>query len=189
MGFRVFSCHHHRAHHFLMGRPVCCSQPIVCNSWVVVAHFVKHVFCCWGHHILKKNKLWGMHACNFLLACPQTSGGQTSNVHGTPCLPLLDPQCLFAPKKVTVSPGLGAPQSRLPKWPKLNILVVVPRVLQVGVLVCPALFHHVQAHSGGAAFLPFFNFSHFLAVCGQIQCFFFQWHFSDFVVPLKPAML
>ena len=67
--------------------------------------------------------------------------------------------------------------------------LVVPCVLQVGVLVCPALFHHVQAHSGGAAFLPFFNFSHFLAVCGQIQCFFFQWHFSDFVVPLKPAML
>ena len=39
--------------------------------------------------------------------------------------------------------------------PKLDILVVVPRVLQVGVLVCPALFHHVQAHSGGAAFLIF----------------------------------
>ena len=73
--------------------------------------------------------------------------------------------------------------------PKLGILVVVPRVLQVGVLVCPALFHHVQAHSGGAAFLPNFNFSHFFAFCGQIRCFFFQWHFSDFVVPLKPAML
>ena len=73
--------------------------------------------------------------------------------------------------------------------PKLDILVVVPRVLQVGVLVCPALFHHVQAHFGGAAFLPNFIFSHFSAFCGQIQCFFFQWHFSDFVVPLKPAML
>ena len=92
---------------------VCCSQPIVCNSWVVLALFVKHVFCCWGHDILKKNKLWGMHACNFLLACPQTSGEQASNVHGTPCLPLLGPQCPFAPKKVTASPGLGAPQSGL----------------------------------------------------------------------------
>ena len=93
------------------------------------------------------------------------------------------------------SAGTPSAASLLPRrvlgqsGPKPDILVVVPRVLQVGVLVCPALFHHVQAHSGGAAFLPLFNFSHFLAVCGQIQCFFFQWHFSDFVVPLKPAML
>ena len=107
----------------LFNGPVCCPQPIVCNSWVVVALFVKHVFCCWGHHILKKNKLWGMHACNFLLACPQTSDGQTSNVHGTPCLPLLGPQCPCAPKKVTVSPGLGAPQSGLTLSVVLNSLL------------------------------------------------------------------
>ena len=52
----------------LFNGPVCCPQPIVCNSWVVVALFVKHVFCCWGHHILKKKQVVG-HARMQFSAC------------------------------------------------------------------------------------------------------------------------
>ena len=54
-----------------------------------------------GHHLLKKHKWWGMPACNFLLAWPQTSDEQAGNVFGMPWLPLLGPQCPFTPKGVT----------------------------------------------------------------------------------------
>ena len=59
-----------------------------------------------GHHLLKKYKWWGMPACKFLLAWPQTSDEQAGNVFGMPWLPLLGPQCPFTPKGVTDSPGL-----------------------------------------------------------------------------------
>ena len=61
LGLGGFSCHHALAHHFLnFNGPVCCPQCPILIFWAVAALFVKHVFCCWGHHILKKSKWWGM---------------------------------------------------------------------------------------------------------------------------------
>ena len=61
--------------------------------------------------------------------------------------------------------------------PQLDILVVVPRVLQVGVLVCPALFHHVhvQAHTLVAQhFCPFSIFLIFWLFVAKSNVFLFN---------------
>ena len=97
----------------LFNGPVCHFQHLVCILGGLVGFFVKHVFCCCGHHIFKKCKWWGMPACNLQLAWPQTSDEQANNVLGMPWLPLLGQQPPFASKEVPVSSGLGAPQSRL----------------------------------------------------------------------------
>ena len=47
-------------------------------------------------------------------------------------------------------------------------------------MVCPALFHHVQAHSGGAAFLPNFNFFSFFGFLWPNPMFFFSMAFFRF---------
>ena len=58
-----------------------------------------------------------------------------------------------------------------PKWPKTGHFGCRTSCVAGGRVGLPSAVSHVQAHSSGAAFLPNFNFSHFLAFCGQIQCF------------------
>ena len=107
MSLEIFSCHHDLAHHFLMGQSAASNtlfaflQDLGCGGLFCGVHSLLL-----GHHLLKKYKWWGMPACNFLLAWPQTSDEQAGNVFGMPWLPLLGPQCPFTPKGVTDSPGL-----------------------------------------------------------------------------------
>ena len=76
----------------LFNGPVCCPQCPILNFWAVVALFVKHVFCCCGHHILKKSKWWGMPACALQLGWPQTSDEQSGAMRCRAWLPLLGTQ-------------------------------------------------------------------------------------------------
>ena len=115
----------------LFNGPVCHFQHLVCIFGGLVGFFVKHVFCCCGHHIFKKCKWWGMPACNLQLAWPQTSDEQANNVLGMPWLPLLGQQPPFASKEVPASSGLGAPQSRL-----------YPAPMDGHALGCPSLARH-----------------------------------------------
>ena len=71
----------------LFNGPVCCMLPTPC------LHFLGcgGLFCgvhslLLGHHLLKKYKWWGMPACNFLLAWPQTSDEQTGYYRLATCL-------------------------------------------------------------------------------------------------------
>ena len=64
---------------------------------------MKHVFCCWGHHILKKSKWWGMPACALQLGWPQTSDEQSGAMRCRAWLPLLGTQWPLWPKVCAAS--------------------------------------------------------------------------------------
>ena len=87
----------------LFNGPVCCPQCPILNFWAVAALFVKHVFCCWGHHILKKSKWWGMPACALQLGWPQTSDEQSGAMRCRAWLPLLGTQWPLWPKVCAAS--------------------------------------------------------------------------------------
>ena len=87
----------------LFNGPVCCPQCPILNFWAVAALFVKHVFCCWGHHILKKSKWWGMPACTLQLGWPQTSDEQGGAMRRRAWLPLLGTQWPLWPKVCAAS--------------------------------------------------------------------------------------
>ena len=87
----------------LFNGPVCCPQCPILNFWAVSALFVKHVFCCWGHHILKKSKWWGMPACALQLGWPQTSDEQSGAMRCRAWLPLLGTQWPLWPKVCAAS--------------------------------------------------------------------------------------
>ena len=87
----------------LFNGPVCCPQCPILNFWAVAALFVKHVFCCCGHHILKKSKWWGMPACALQLGWPQTSDEQSGAMRCRAWLPLLGTQWPLWPKVCAAS--------------------------------------------------------------------------------------